>query len=86
MTTIRIRKTIDSETLRLPELRPFIGQTVDIVIGESTPAGTGITPGQGDWDTVLTASRQLVDYDDQAQIDQDACDLRDMEEMQERMK
>ncbi|MBO0698445.1 MAG: hypothetical protein J2P46_08630 [Zavarzinella sp.] len=86
MTTIRIRKTIDSETLRLPELRPFIGQTVDIVIGESAPAGTGITPGQGDWDTVLAASRQLVDYDYQAQIDQDACDLRDMEEMRERMK
>lgn len=32
MAAIRIRKTIDSETLSLPELRPLIGRTVDIVI------------------------------------------------------
>ena len=32
MAAIRIRKTIDSETLTLPELRPFIGRTVEIVI------------------------------------------------------
>jgi hypothetical protein len=32
MSAIRIRKTIDSETLHLPELREFIGQTVDITV------------------------------------------------------
>ena len=32
MSAIRIRRTIDSETLHLPELRPFIGQTVDITV------------------------------------------------------
>jgi hypothetical protein len=32
MAAIRIRKTIDSDTLHLPELRPFIGQTVEIVV------------------------------------------------------
>jgi hypothetical protein len=32
MAAIRIRKTIDSDTLHLPELRPFIGQTVDITV------------------------------------------------------
>ncbi len=39
MMTIRIRKKIDSETVHLPELRPFIGKTVEIVVaeeGEST--------------------------------------------------
>ena len=32
MSAIRIRKTIDSDTLHLPELRPFIGQTVEITV------------------------------------------------------
>lgn len=32
MAAIRIRKTLDSDTLHLPELRPFIGQTVDITV------------------------------------------------------
>ena len=31
MATIRIRKTLDSDTLHVPELRPYIGQTVEIV-------------------------------------------------------
>ncbi len=34
MTTIRIRKKLDSETLHLPELRPLIGRTVEIVVAE----------------------------------------------------
>lgn len=38
MAAIRIRKTIDSETLTLPELKPLIGRTVEIVI-EEQPAG-----------------------------------------------
>lgn len=38
MSAIRIRKTIDSETLTLPELKPFIGRTVEIAIEEPTPA------------------------------------------------
>ena len=32
MSVIRIRKTLDSDTLHLPELQPFIGQTVDITV------------------------------------------------------
>ena len=35
MSAIRIRTRIDSDTLTLPELRPFIGRTVEIVIEES---------------------------------------------------
>jgi hypothetical protein len=37
MSAIRIRTRIDSDTLTLPELRPFIGRTVEIVI-EDAPA------------------------------------------------
>jgi hypothetical protein len=40
MTAIRIRKTIDSETLHLPELRPLVGQTVDITISATSDAAT----------------------------------------------
>ena len=32
MHPIRIRKTIDSETLYLPELKPLVGRTVEITI------------------------------------------------------
>ena len=34
MSTIRIRKKLDSETLHLPELRPLIGRTVEIIVEE----------------------------------------------------
>ena len=80
MSAIRIRKTIDSETLTLPELKPFIGRTVEIVIEEQSALPPGFIPGTGDWDEVLAATWNLEDYDYQAQIDQDACDLRDQEE------
>jgi len=31
MNTIRIRKHLDSETLHLPELKPLLGKTVEII-------------------------------------------------------
>jgi hypothetical protein len=34
MNAIRIRKQLQSDTLHLPELRPWIGKTVEIVITE----------------------------------------------------
>lgn len=34
MSAIRIRRTLDSDTLHLPELRPLLGRTVDIVVEE----------------------------------------------------
>ena len=80
MSAIRIRKTIDSDTVTLPELKPFIGRTVDIVIEEKPAAIPGFTLGTGDWDEVLAATQNLKDYDYQAQIDQDACDIRNQEE------
>lgn len=39
MTAIRIRTRVDSETLYLPELRPLIGQEVEIIVLEEKPSG-----------------------------------------------
>ncbi len=32
MNAIRVRKRIESETVHLPELRPLIGRTVEIIV------------------------------------------------------
>jgi hypothetical protein len=37
MNAIRIRKKIDSETIHIPELRPMIGQEVEIIVQEAAP-------------------------------------------------
>jgi hypothetical protein len=37
MSAIRIRRTLDSDTLHLPELRPISGRTVEIVVEEAPP-------------------------------------------------
>ena len=34
MSTIRIHRTIDSETLHLPELKPLVGKAVEITVTE----------------------------------------------------
>ena len=86
MSSIRIRKHIESDTLTLPELRPFIGRTVEIAIEDSNSTTPSVVPGTGDWDAVLAGCRQLTDYDYQAQIDQDARDIQDLRELQEHMK
>jgi hypothetical protein len=79
MNAIRIRKTIQSDTLHIPELKDMIGRTVEIIVLEE-PVAPGVIAEKGDWDAVLAAVQQLQDYDYQAQVDQDACDLRDAEE------
>lgn len=44
MPAIHVRKCIQSETLHLPELKPLIGKTVDIIIRENVP--TEPSPGE----------------------------------------
>ena len=39
MEPIRIRTKIESETLRLPQLQPLIGRTVEITIEEALAGG-----------------------------------------------
>ncbi|MEX0704324.1 MAG: hypothetical protein WD069_19645 [Planctomycetales bacterium] len=41
MNAIRIRRKLDSETLYLPELKPLVGKTVDIVVQEAEPLSEG---------------------------------------------
>ena len=59
MTTIHIHRLLDSETL--PELKPFIGRTVDIIVREASIAT--VTPGSGDWSAWTAAPTVLADYD-----------------------
>jgi hypothetical protein len=83
MNAIRVRKTIESETLHLPELGAYIGRTVDIVIEYPSRSGALLetpTAGIGDWDVVLEAAQQLPDYDYDAQRDQDERDRQDSQE------
>lgn len=61
MNAVRIRRTLESDTLHLPELKTLIGKTVEIIVlEEPVPA---ITPGTGDWDAAMKAARELEDYD-----------------------
>ena len=65
MNAIRIRKTIDSETLHLPELKPLVGRTVEIIVLEEETRST-IRPGTGDWQAAMKAVEELEDYDSDA--------------------
>jgi virulence-associated protein VagC len=61
MATVRIQKQIDSATLTLPELQPFVGKTVEIIVRERN--GATISPGTGNWQALQDAAEQLEDYD-----------------------
>jgi hypothetical protein len=76
MNAIRIRKKLDSDTLHLPELRPLIGKTVEIIVQEET--SPGILPGTGDWEAVARAAQLLRDtgYDFDAWCEQRNFDLK----------
>jgi hypothetical protein len=58
VSTIRIHRTLDSDTLHLPELKPLIGKAVEITVTEA--AGEAIAK---DWSALENAARELTDYD-----------------------
>jgi hypothetical protein len=58
MTAIRIRTTLTSETLHLPELKPLIGRPVEIIVREEAPAPAA-QPGTGTWEAALKAVEAL---------------------------
>ena len=74
MHVVRIRRTVESETLYLPELRPFLGKSVEIVVREE-PA-SDVNPGTSAWDAAGQAVRELDDYDFDAWREQREYDLR----------
>lgn len=62
MATITIRRTLDSETLHLPELRPMLGKTVEIVVREDKPSEPTSIPDR--WKALAEAAgRDLIDPD-----------------------
>ncbi len=75
MNAIRIRKKLDSETPNLPELRPLVGQTVEIIV-LAEESVSGIRPGTGDWTAFDHLARELTNYDFDALREQDQVDLR----------
>jgi hypothetical protein len=64
MTTIRIRRKLESDTLHLPELQPLVGKMVEIIVLED-PIAT-VPPQPGDWDGAMKAVEDLEDYDYEA--------------------
>ena len=61
MQAIRVTRTLDSETISLPQLRPWVGQQVEIIVlsvGESVPT-SAVNSGQPH---LLTGS--VLRYDD----------------------
>ncbi len=77
MNAIRIRKTIDSETLHLPELKPLVGRTVEIIVLDEDTRST-IRPGTGDWQAAEKAAQELREsgYDFDAWREQRDYDLK----------
>jgi hypothetical protein len=61
MNALRIRRKLESDTLHLPELKPLIGKTVEIIVLDETTPTTII--GAGDWEAARKAAAELEDYD-----------------------
>jgi hypothetical protein len=61
MSAIRIETTIDSDTLYLPQLKPLLGKSVEIIVREK--GAPVVVPAARDWAAVEAAVRGLEDYD-----------------------
>ena len=62
MNAIRIVKKLDSETLYLPELRPLVGRTVEIIVVEEKSAAS--EAGANLYDAFFAlAGKDIVDPD-----------------------
>lgn len=75
MNAIRIRKKLESISPTLPELAPFVGRTVEIIVFDELPPGG--TPGTGDWDVAQRAAQELreLGYDFDAFLQQREYDI-----------
>lgn len=62
MNAIRIFRKLESDALHLPELKPLIGRTVEIIVLEEDHRSVS-RPGTGDWDAAFQAVEELEDYD-----------------------
>ena len=78
MHAIHIHRRFESETV--PELLPFVGKSVEIIVREepiASPLPPGVTPGTGDWEAFESAAAELREtFDFDAVEAQNACDWR----------
>jgi len=74
MPTIRLQTKLQSDTVHLPELRPLVGKTVEMIVWEQ--GGGSALPGTGDWRAFETALDSLRDYDFDAWREQRELDVR----------
>jgi hypothetical protein len=58
MNAIRIRTTLNSDTLHLPELKPLLGKPVEIIVLEDS-GSPAVRPGSGDWEAFARAAKAL---------------------------
>jgi hypothetical protein len=68
MDAIRINTRLDSDTLYLPQVRPLIGKTVEIIVREEVGTGeqrqNGHSQRRGAWKTALASLADLdIDWD-----------------------
>jgi hypothetical protein len=61
MDALRIETFITGETLVLPQLKPFEGKAVEIIVRERCVPR--VTPGTSNWADVEAALKGLEDYD-----------------------
>ena len=73
MGTIRVSKKIESESVHIPELRPWIGQIVDITVTNDASANAPSEWLPGFWETLKTGwqGEPLV------RPEQGTCDMRE---------
>ncbi len=60
MTAIRIETTIDSDTLHLPQLKPLVGKSVEIIVREMSQHAHELE--NGSWASPLAGS--VIEYRD----------------------
>jgi len=58
---VHIHTRVDSETLTLPELRPFVGKSVEITVREDAPAAR-----KPDWKRLRTLA-EMIDFDEESE-------------------
>ena len=63
MQAIRVRQRLNSETLTLPQLRPFVGKDVEIVVLDVSPEVTKTTNDLDEADRFPLAGSILRDDD-----------------------
>lgn len=64
MNAIRITQILESDTLHLPQLRPWVGREVEIIVLETSAAGQAAAPGDFGEDWVSPLAGSVLEYRD----------------------